>query len=168
MLAIVITLSGYLAGLHWLLNPPDPWQPNPKLAPRAAQQFAAKKQLPPIIKPVEAGGAPEGMTSAEPDTDLASIETSATVQASENETARTTEQNIAEATRPVAEPAHSVRREVSPTKTKPTNRKRIGRSVGRKLELMVLRTYERSDGKRFTRLLPINGARNALAYQPEE
>ena len=33
---------------------------------------------------------------------------------------------------------------------------------------MVLRTYERSDGKRFTRLLPLSSARNALAFQPDE
>jgi hypothetical protein len=30
---------------------------------------------------------------------------------------------------------------------------------------MVLRTYERSDGKRFTRLLPLSSARNAMAFQ---
>jgi hypothetical protein len=33
---------------------------------------------------------------------------------------------------------------------------------------MVLRTYERSDGKRFTRLLPINSARSAMAFQPDD
>jgi len=37
---------------------------------------------------------------------------------------------------------------------------------------MVLRTYERSDGTRFTRLLPLNSARdalrNAMAFQPDD
>jgi len=33
---------------------------------------------------------------------------------------------------------------------------------------MVLRTYERSDGMRFTRLLPLNSARNAMAFQPDD
>jgi hypothetical protein len=33
---------------------------------------------------------------------------------------------------------------------------------------MVLRTYERSDGKRFTRLLPLSAVRNAMAFQPDD
>jgi hypothetical protein len=65
----------------------------------------------------------------------------------------------------MAEPAHVVRREASATKTKPGNRRRTERNTSRKLVLMVLRTYERSDGKRFTRLLPLSSARNALAFQ---
>jgi hypothetical protein len=61
-----------------------------------------------------------------------------------------------------------MRREVPPTKAKPGARKRVERNASRKLELMVLRTYERSDGKRFTRLLPLSGARDALAFQPDD
>jgi hypothetical protein len=60
-----------------------------------------------------------------------------------------------------------MRREVSLQKTRPGNRKRVERNTNRKLELMVLRTYERSDGKRFTRLLPLSSARTALAFQPD-
>jgi hypothetical protein len=162
MVAIVVTLGGYLAGLHWLITPPDPWQSNPKTT-QVAQQ-TAKKRLPPVVTPMEAGATPEVTASTGPDTERASVETLASVQASE----RPTEQNAVEATRPVAEPAHIVRREVPPTKTKPINRKRVERNTSRKLELMVLRTYERSDGTRFTRLLSLNSARSVLAFQPVE
>jgi hypothetical protein len=167
MLAIVITLGGYLAGLHWLVSPPDPWQPNPKIA-QIAQQ-AARKRLP-VVTPAEASVPPE-VTAPEPGTRLASVATSvasAAVQISEPETVRPTEPISVEATRPAAEPAHIVHRDVPPPKTRPSARKRVERSTSRKLELMVLRTYERSDGKRFTRLLPINSARNALAFQPDD
>ena len=51
-----------------------------------------------------------------------------------------------------------------PPKTKAVSRKRTAPSVSRKPELMILRTYERSDGRRFTRLLPMS-ARNAYAFQ---
>jgi hypothetical protein len=166
MVAIVVTLGGYLAGLHWLVTPPDPWQSNPKTT-QVAQQ-TAKKRLPPVVTPVEASATPEVTASTEPDTKRASVETLASVQASEPGTVRPTEQNAVEATRPVAEPAHIVRREVPPTKTKPINRNRVERNTSRKLELMVLRTYERSDGTRFTRLLSLNSARSALAFQPVE
>lgn len=166
MVAIVVTLGGYLAGLHWLVTPPDPWQSNPKTA-QVAQQ-TVRKRLPPVVTPVQASATPEVTASTEPDTKRASVETLASVQASEPGTVPPTEQNPVEATRPVAEPAHIVRREVPPTKTKPINRKRVERNTSRKLELMVLRTYERSDGTRFTRLLSLNSARSALAFQPVE
>jgi len=74
----------------------------------------------------------------------------------------------AQATRAAAETAHVARHDASATKTRYGNRKRVERNTSRKLELMVLRTYERSDGKRFTRLLPINSARSAMAFQPED
>jgi hypothetical protein len=164
MVTIVLTLGGYLAGLHWLVSPPDPWQSNPKIA-QIAQQ-TARKRLPPVVTPEQASARPEVTASTAPDTRLASVETLPSVQTSESETVRPIEQNAVETTtRPVAEPAHIVRREVPPTKTRPTNRKRVERNTNRKkLELMVLRTYERSDGKRFTRLLSLNAARNALAF----
>jgi hypothetical protein len=158
MLAIVITLGGYLAGLHWLVSPPDPWQPNPKTA-QIAQQ-AARKRLPPVVTPAEASVPPE-VTAPEPDITLASV---ATPEAPA--TARSTEPIGVEATRPAAEPALVVHRDVPAAKTRPCVRKRVERNTSRKLELMVLRTYERSDGKRFTRLLPISSARNTLAFQP--
>jgi hypothetical protein len=162
MVAIVITLGGYLAGLHWLVSPPDPWQSYRKTTQIAPQ--TARKRLPPVVTPAEASAAPEATA---PDTILASAETAASVQTSDPGRVRPTEQITVEAIRPVAEPAHIVRREVPATKTKPVNRKRVERNTGRKLELMVLRTYERSDGVRFTRLLPLS-ARSALAFQPQE
>jgi transposase-like protein len=129
------------------------------------------------VKPAEAAN-PESTTTAEPDTRLASVETSEPLAASETETTRPVEPTIvqaplpAEATRAVVESAHVARRDVSATKTRPGIRKRVERNTSRKLELMVLRTYERSDGKRFTRLLPLNSARNdlrnALAFQPDD
>jgi hypothetical protein len=164
MLAIVITLGGYLAGLHWLVSPPDPWQPNPKAA-QVAQQ-APRKRLP-VVTPAEASVPATAPT--EPDTKPASVETSeasASVQTSEPETV--TKPVSVEATRPAAEPAHIVHRDVPSAKIRPSVRKRVERNTSRKLELMVLRTYERSDGKRFSRLLPINSARNALAFQPDD
>jgi hypothetical protein len=172
MLAIVITLGGYFAALNWLIRPPDPWQSSAKIPASTAQHVAAKKR-PPVVKPAEAGNS-ESTIPAEPDTRLASVETSTPVAASETETTRPVEPAIvqahppAEATRAVVEAAHVARPEVPATKTRPGNRKRVERNTSRKLELMVLRTYERSDGKRFTRLLPLNSARNAMAFQPDD
>ncbi len=169
MLAIVMTLGGYFAALNWLIRPPDPWQSSARIPASTAQHVAPKKR-PAVVKPAEAANS-EATTSAEPDTRLASVETSAPVAASENEPARPVEPGIvqtqppAETTRAVVETAHPARRDVSATKSRPGNRKRVDRSANRKLELMVLRTYERSDGKRFTRLLPMSSARNAMASQ---
>lgn len=174
MLAIVITLGGYFAALNWLIRPPDPWQSSAKMPVSTTQHFSARKR-PPVVKPAEAA---ESTTLAEPDTGLISVETSAPVAAAETETTRPVEPTIvqahlpAEATRAAVETAHVARRDVSAAKTRPGNRKRVERNTNRKLELMVLRTYERSDGKRFTRLLPLNSARNdlrnALAFQPDD
>ena len=72
MVAIVVTLGGYLAGLHWLVSPPDPWQPNPKTA-QIAQQ-TAKKRLAPVVTPAETSAIP--VTSTEPDTKLARVQKS--------------------------------------------------------------------------------------------
>jgi hypothetical protein len=173
MLAIVITLGGYFAALNWLIRPPDPWQSSAKIPASTAQHFSARKR-PPVVKPAEAANS-EFATAAEPDTGLTSVETSAPVAASENETPRPVEPTIVQAHLPadatraaVVETAHVARRDVTATKARPGNRKRVERNTSRKLELMVLRTYERSDGKRFTRLLPMNSARNAMAFQPDD
>jgi hypothetical protein len=168
MLAIVMTLGGYFAGLHWLINPPDPWQPNPKIAQSNAQQFGAKKRLPSVAKPAEADDAPKLTASTTPDVKLASVEMPTSVETSKNETARPTLPHLMQGTRPAAQPAHVVHREAPTAKTKSTHRKRVARNSSRKLELMVLRTYERSDGKRFTRLLSLHSARNVLAFQPDD
>ena len=172
MLAIVITLGGYFAALNWLIRPPDPWQSNAKIPASTAQHVAAKKR-PPVVKPAEPANS-ESTTLAEPDTGLTSVETSEPLAASETETTRPVEPTIVqahlspEAPRAVIETPHVARRDLSATKTKPGNRKRVERNTSRKLELMVLRTYERSDGKRFTRLLPLSSARNAMAFQPDD
>jgi hypothetical protein len=172
MLAIVITLGGYFAALNWLIRPPDPWQSSAKITTGTAQHVSTRKR-PPVVKPAEATES-QPAVAAEPDTRLASVEASTPFAASENEITRPVEPTIvqaqppAEATRPAVETPHVARREVAATKTRPGNRKRIERNTSRKLELMVLRTYERSDGKRFTRLLPMSSARNAMAFQPDD
>jgi hypothetical protein len=180
MFAIVITLGGYFAALNWLVRPPDPWQSSAKITTGTAQHVAARKR-PPAVKPAEAAESRPAVP-AEPDTRLASVEPPTAVAALEHETAPSTGPAVApahqlaettvapahrpaETTRAVVETAHVARRDLSVTKTRAGNRKRVARNTSRKLELMVLRTYERSDGKRFTRLLPMSSARNAMAFQ---
>jgi hypothetical protein len=177
MLAIVVTLGGYFAGLHWMISPPDPWQPNARISASNAQQFSARKK-PPVVKPAEAAAITASPIPTQQDTRLATVETSTSAPTSENGTPRPIEPAIVPAIRPaeaparltatgpVVEPVHALRREVPATKTRSGNRHRVERNPGRKLQLMVLRTYERSDGKRFTRLLPLNSARNAMAFYP--
>ena len=174
MLAIVITLGGYFAALSWLIRPPDPWQSSAKIPASAAQHSAARKR-PPVAKFAEAASS-ESTIPPEPDTKVASVETSAPVAGNENETTRPVEPAVVQARLPAqvarsaVESTHAVRRDVSSTpKARPGSRKqRAERTTSRKLELMVLRTYERSDGKRFTRLLPMSSARNAMAFQPDD
>ena len=174
MLAIVITLGGYFAALNWLIRPPDPWQSSARIPAASAQHFAAKRR-PPVVKPVEVANAGP-TTPAEPDTGLASLAMSAPFATSETPTTRPVEPNVVQASLPVeasrVETPHVSRRDVTAMRPRPGNRKRIERNTGRKLELMVLRTYERSDGKRFTRLLPMSSAhndlRNAMAFQPND
>jgi hypothetical protein len=180
MLAIVVTLGGYFAGLHWLISPPDPWRPDVRIPASTTQQIASKKR-PPVVKPAETAAVSGSAALTEPNTRLANVEASiSAATSSENETPRPIERTVVQAprpaevppqlnaTRPVVEPVHAVRREVSATKPRSANRRRVERSTGRKLELMVLRTYERSDVKRFTRLLPLSGTRNAMAFQPDD
>jgi hypothetical protein len=179
MLAIVVTLGGYFVGLHWLISPPDPWQPNARISAANAQQLPVRKR-PPRVRPVEAATVSEAAAATQPDARPANVETSSLVEAGESEEPRPIEPNVVratqaaaasphpDATQRVVEPVHAVRRELSATKTRPGNRKRVERNTSRKLELMVLRTYERSDGKRFTRLLPMSSARNAMAFQPDD
>src|SRR3954447_12966742 len=50
MVAIVVTLGGYFAGLHWLVSPPDPWQANSKISQSHATP--AKKRVA-AVKPAE-------------------------------------------------------------------------------------------------------------------
>ncbi len=175
MLAIVVTLGGYLVGLHWLVTPPDPWQSNPRTSKTSTQQFAAKKRMP-LVRPVEAEAAPE-LTASVPaaSAELASAEIPASLPAipaiepsRPAQPSRSLEQHIATSARVAAEPFRVAQREPTPPKTRSVPRKRVERAPVRKLELMVLRTYERSDGRRFSRLLPLSSARSALAYQPDD
>jgi hypothetical protein len=172
MFAIVITLGGYFAALNWLVRPPDPWQSSAKITTGTAQHVAARKR-PPAVQPAEAAES-QPAVPAEPDTRVASVEPPAAVAALEHEMRPSNVPTVAPVHRPagttraVVETAHVARREISAAKTRPGNRKRVERSASRKLELMVLRTYERSDGKRFTRLLPMSSARNAMAFQLDE
>jgi hypothetical protein len=178
MLAIVITLGSYFAGLHWLIRPPDPWQPHAKIAANTAQQIVARKRSP-VVKPAEAARS-EPAAAKEPDTRMASVEMPASAAFTESAPARPSEPGVVQARRPAQAtapvdapqpapaPAHIMRRDALPTKTKPGSRKRVEANTGRKLQLMVLRTYERSDGKRFTRLLPLNSVRSAMAFYPND
>ena len=184
MLAIVVTLGGYFVGLQWLISPPDPWTPNAKM-PASAQH--ARKH-PPVAKPAEIAAAEP--VAAAPDIKPAKVEAPAPVDgpaametpaipAAHAEPARAAEPAVPHARRSSVavhseEPKRSAPkpqvavREVSPAKPKVLNRKLADSSQGRKLQLMVLRTYERPDGTRFTRLLPISAARNAMAFQLDE
>jgi len=125
MLAIVITLGGYFAALNWLIRPPDPWQSVPKCRQAPAQPFAARKR-PPAVKSAEAANYNyETTTPAEPDTRLASVETSEPLAASETETTAPLEPAIVQAPLPAESnpggrrDAHVARRDVSATKTRP-------------------------------------------------
>ena len=175
MLAIIVTLGGYFAGLHWLISPPDPWQANARMQNSSAHPAVKKKTPPKVIE----AAAVEPAAPKEPEIKVATAamppagEMTASEPASPVESAvaprplpqpvalQRTEEKLsarAEATRP--EP----RRETRP---KSVHRKLAERSSGRKLQLMVLRTYERSDGSRFSRLLPLREARSVMAFQPE-
>jgi hypothetical protein len=176
MLAIVITLGGYFAALNWLIRPPDPWQSSARIPASTGQPLAARKR-PPVVKPAEAASS-YSTAPAEPDASVVSVEASTPLATSENEAARPVQPTVVqaqlppEATRAAVETAQVARHDAPVTKTRSGNRKRVEKNMPRKLELMVLRTYERSDGKRFTRLLPLNSARNdlrnALAFQPDD
>src|SRR6267378_2657 len=95
MLAIVITLGGYFAALNWLIRPPDPWQSSAKIPASTAQHFTARKR-PPVVKPAEAANF-ESTTPAEPETRLASVETSEPFTGNETETTRPVEPTIVQA-----------------------------------------------------------------------
>jgi hypothetical protein len=170
-------LGGYFAGLHWLVSPPDPWQANPKVSQSHATP--AKKRVA-AVKPVESAAEAETPVSATetkaPETTTLAMETPAPVEAAplpignkqiENAMARQTERPaVAPARAAEAAPtAHSARREMPRIKPAVHKRVAVARNSERRLEMMVLRTYERPDGTRFSRLLPMSSARNAMALQ---
>jgi len=181
MLAIVVTLGGYFAGLHWLISPPDPWQTSARTQTTGSAHATAKKRPP--AKPVEAA------------VNIENVEPAAAKQSGIQNAAAETPPPVAIASgapveavavpRPPAQPAplsrteekpvlraeptrSEPRREAREAKPRPVQRRLAERSSsGRKLQLMVLRTYERADGSRFSRLLPLREARSVLAFQPE-
>lgn len=176
MLAIVVTLGGYFAGLHWLISPPDPWQANARMQTSSAHP-AAKKKTP--AKPVVEAAAVEPAMPKEPEVKVATEAAPPAVDMTASEPAPPVESAVTP--RPLPQPATLQRAEDKlaaraeatrpeprrETRPKPVHRKLAERSSGRKLQLMVLRTYERSDGTRFSRLLPLSAVRSAMAFQPE-
>jgi hypothetical protein len=174
MLAIVVTLGGYFAGLHWLISPPDPWQAGARTQTSSAHATATRKRVP-AARPAEIART-EPDASKESEVTLATVEAPPAAPVSTSETALP----IAPAVLSLS-PKQSVRTEDKPparteaarpeprreTKPKPVHRKLADKSAGRKLQLMVLRTYQRADGTRFSRLLSLSEARSAMAFQPE-
>jgi hypothetical protein len=168
MLAIVLMLSGYFAGLQWLITPADPWQPNPKLSQSTVQQAGKKRSRPTtqiLPQTAQAITSPmESRMSSLISNAVASEELSKPLPVSTNELAhmQITDPPLVEAARSAGTP------DIAPNaltpKAKSRKHKRPSRTT-RKPVVMVLRTYERSDGQRFTRLLPIS-TRNAYAFQP--
>lgn len=174
MLAIVVTLGGYFAGLHWLISPPDPWQASAKTQTSSAHAVAARKRTPP--KPAEVASV-ERDTLKDPEIRLATTEAPPAVAAA-SEAAPPAEPaalppSPKQSASPRAEEKPAVRTEAArpeprrEAKPKPVQRKLADRSSGRKLQLMVLRTYQRPDGTRFSRLLSMSEARSAMAFQSE-
>lgn len=175
MLAIVVTLGGYFVGLQWLISPPDPWQANAKMQTSSAHPVARKRA--PVVKPAEVASV-EAAVAKEPDTGIAHIEQPAALAVAAIERAPPEPVVLPRASKEFAAPLRveekaAVRTEAArpeprrETRPRSVHRKLADRSSSRKLQLMVLRTYERSDGTRFSRLLPMNEARSAMAFQPE-
>jgi len=176
MLAIVVTLGGYFAGLHWLISPPDPWQASARTQASSAHTVAARKRAPP--KPAEIAPSVEHDTSKDAEIKLATTEAPPAIAAATSGTTSPIEPAVLSP--PPKQSAPSRAEEKPParteaarpeprreTKPKPLHRKLADRSPGRKLQLMVLRTYERPDGTRFSRLLSVSEARSAMAFQSE-
>ena len=176
MLAIVVTLGGYFAGLHWLISPPDPWQASAKTQTSSAHAVAARKRAA-AAKPAEIASV-EHDTLKYPEVKLATAEAPSAAAVPTSGTASPTEPAVVspspkQSAPPRAEEKPPVRTEAvrseprRETKPKAVHRKLADRSPARKLQLMVLRTYERADGTRFSRLLSMSEARSAMAFQPE-
>src|SRR5206468_6313338 len=167
--------GGYFAGLHWLISPPDPWQASASTQSSSIHEAGARKRAP-AQKPAELARA-ERETLKAPEVELAATETPAAavttsgpasptepavvLPSPKQSTPRRAEENPPARTEAArSEP----RREIKP---KSLHRQLADRSSRRKLQLMVLRTYERADGTRFSRLLSVSEARSAMAFQPE-
>jgi hypothetical protein len=182
MIAIVVTLGGYMVGLHWLLTPPDPFMPDsraPRLAASHVKHEPSKQKSPlaavaaetptspvPASPSTASAGSSAGGAEAEPPTAGRPAAESAR---SENEqrlpspaaTSPTTAAltpaagNASPADRHLAEASSSSQRGSNQEKKAPA-RKRV--AEGRQLQVMILRTYQSADGRRFTRLIPLREA----------
>lgn len=155
MLVIVVMLGGYLTGLHWLVSPPDVWQPQP--------QLTAKKRA--HAPTVLAGPAYEAAIVTVPAKVVEAPAAAPAIAQQATPLPETVEKEKPSA--PVllarlttaSEPANVER--TAPSIARPAMRVRVGKKPAHRPILMVLRTYERSDGTRFSRLLPVGVARQA-------
>jgi hypothetical protein len=187
MLAIVVTLGGYFAGLHWLISPPDPWQANARMQTTGSAHPVAARKRAPAVKPAETIGIAADVAK-EPDARMSTAETAVAAATTVSEMTSPAEPvavphpSLQTAAQPAAAPSTAARRteQKSParevaarpaprqeTKPKAVHRRVAERSSGRGLQLMLLRTYQRPDGTRFSRLLPWSEARSVMAFQSE-
>ena len=183
MLAIVVTLGGYFAGLHWLISPPDPWQANARMQTTGSAHPVAAGKRAPAVRPAESIGIAADVAK-EPDAMMSRAETAVAAATTVSEMTPPAEPATMPhpSVQPAAAPSTAARRteQKSParevaarpalrqeTKPKALHRRVAERSSGRSLQLMVLRTYQRPDGTRFSRLLPWSEARSVMAFQSE-
>lgn len=184
MLAIVVTLGGYFAGLHWLISPPDPWQANARMQTTGSAHPVAARKRAPAVKPAETIGiaADVAKEPKEPDVTILTAETPVAAPITVSATSPVEPATVPRPSlQPAAVPFTPARRteQKSPareaaaraaprqeTKPKALHRRVAERSSGRTLQLMVLRTYQRPDGTRFSRLLPWS-ERSVMAFQAE-
>jgi hypothetical protein len=159
MVAIVVTLGGYLIGLHWLVSPPDPWRSGAKITQLVQ---TAKKRTTPVIAHAE----PAPMAAAAAPAEMKPASAEIATRPHVDEPVRPIKTAALEVNRASLEPARVKSRDMSVRNARPANRRLVSMHSSRKLQLMVLRTYQRSDGTRFTRLLPWTGVRSALAFAP--
>ena len=203
MVAIVVTLGGYMVGLHWLLTPPDPFMPDPRSQRLATSHVKHETGKPKIrLTAVAPAAAAAESPPAPPSPSLASA----------NDSTASAEAKPSPEDPPAAESARSEKHELSPppaNTTPPTStaaltppaagnvpraeaqrlgeapsasrpgrnqenrapaRKRL--AEGRQLQVMILRTYQSADGRRFTRLIPLreaagNRTTRQIAFAPE-
>jgi hypothetical protein len=190
MVAIVVTLGGYFAGLHWLISPPDPWQANARMQTTGSAHPVAARKRAPAVRPAETISIAADIAK-EPDARISTAETQVAAATTGSEMTSPAEPATvphpslqpaaAPSTQPAAIPSTVARRaeQKAParesarpaprqeTKPKAIHRRLAERSSGRSLQLMVLRTYQRPDGTRFSRLLPWSEARSVMAFQSE-
>jgi hypothetical protein len=155
MLVIVVMLGGYLTGLHWLVSPPGVWQAQPQL-PAKKRAHTPTVQAGPAYQTVTVM-APAKVVEAPAAAPAIAQQASPLPETEEKE--RPSAPVVLARLTPASEPANVQRAAASIAR--PAMRIRVGKKPARRPILMVLRTYERSDGTRFSRLLPMGVARQA-------